>query len=496
MSDTFFPDPVQPWRPHLYQKKSVKFLLEHAAAGLLLDPGLGKTSVTLAAIKFLKERGLLRRVLLLAPLRVCYSVWPKEQKKWEDFAGLKISLVHGPKKAEALEADADIYVINYEGLEWLLQAEKTRSNYGRTKVGVDLRRWRKFEFDTLVIDELSRLKHTNTVRFKMLKQVIGTFSRRWGLTGSPVPNGLMDLFGQMYMLDQGRSLGPYITHYRLRYFTQGYDGFSWELREGADQEIYERIAPLTLRLAAEDYISMPQLIENNIYIDLPEAVAEVYDRLENDLIARIDQRLVVASNAGAASTKCRQVANGGVYLDPELTALLKPKAKREWADLHTGKVDAVIELLEELQGAPLLVAYDFEHDLARLKARLDQWLGYETPYIGGGVSGKKAAELEQLWNAGKLPVLLGHPQSIGHGLNLQEAGCHVCWHSLTWDYDNYDQFIRRVWRQGNKAQRVFVHHLIARGTIDEQILEVLKLKRTGQNALFAALTELAKKRKR
>lgn len=490
MQSELFKPSSMPWQPHAFQKKGVKFLLEHAASALFLDPGLGKTSITLAAIKLLKQKKVLDKVLLIAPLRVCYSVWPKEGEKWTDFHGLKIVVLHGPHKDEALKQEADIFVINPEGLEWLLDVTKTKTSQGKTRVEVDLKRWKKLGFDTLVVDELSKFKHIQTNRFKALKLVLHTFRRRWGLTGSPAPNGLLDLFGQCYMLDQGRSLGPYISHYRMKYFIPSHDGFSWNLREGADEEIYQRIAPLALRMAAEDYLDMPVVIENNIRVELPADVMEIYERLEEDLIAKLEDSVIVASTAAVASMKCRQVANGGIYLDQEVQALVKlPKSKREWVDLHTAKVDALADLIDELQGSPLLVAYDFAHDLARLQDKL----GKDVPYIGGGVSVKRAAELEKLWNAGKLPVLLGHPQSIAHGLNLQEVGNHVAWHSMTWDYELYDQFIRRVRRQGNKAKRVFVHHFIAKGTIDEVIFATLKGKRRGQNALFDALKKLRNK---
>lgn len=489
MQSELFPPSSKPWQPHAYQKKAVKFLLEHAASALFLDPGLGKTSITLAAIKLLKQKKLLDKVLLIAPLRVCYSVWPKEVSKWTDFGGLKVVVLHGPRKEEALKSEADVYVINPEGLDWLLQAKKTKTAQGKTKVDVDLRRFKNLGFDTLVVDELSKFKHTNTNRFKGLKLVLSTFRRRWGLTGSPASNGLLDLFGQCYVLDQGRTLGPYISHYRMKYFVPSHDGFSWNIREGAEQEIYERLNPLALRMAADDYLDMPALIENNIRVDLPDNVMVMYNQLEEDLIAKIDAKVVVASTAAAASMKCRQVANGGLYLDPEVQALIKlPKSKREWVNLHTEKVDALADLIDELQGSPLLVAYDFEHDLDRLREKL----GQDVPYIGGGVSAKRSAELEQLWNAGKLPVLLGHPQAMAHGLNLQEMGNHVCWHSLTWDYELYDQFIRRVLRQGNKAKKVFCHHIMARGTVDEVVLAAVKSKRRGQNALFDALKKLRK----
>lgn len=486
MQSTLFPQSSKPWQPHAYQKKAVKFLLEHAASALFLDPGLGKTSITLAAIKLLKKKKLLNKVLLIAPLRVCYSVWPKEVGKWSDFGDLKVAVLHGPKKEEALRSEADIYVINPEGLDWLLKAEKTKTGTGKTKVNIDFRRFKRLGFDTLVVDELSKFKHTNTNRFKALKLVLHLFSRRWGLTGSPASNGLLDLFGQCFVLDQGRTLGQYISHYRMKYFIQSHDGFSWNIRQGAEQEIYERLNPLALRMAAEDYLDMPTLIENNIRVDLPENVMSMYNTLEEDLIAKIDANIIVASTAAAASIKCRQVANGGIYIDPEVEALVKlPKSSREWVNLHTEKVDALADLIEELQGSPLLVAYDFAHDLDRLQSKL----GMEVPYIGGGVSAKRSAELEYLWNQGKLPVLLGHPQAMAHGLNLQEMGHHVCWHSLCYNYELYDQFIRRVLRQGNKSKNVVVHHIMARGTVDEAILATLKNKMKGQDALFNALKE-------
>ena len=484
-----FKPSAKPWTPHAYQKKAVKFLLEHAAGALFLDPGLGKTSITLATIKMLKQKKVLDKVLLIAPLRVCYSVWPKEVDKWSDFNGIKVVVLHGPNKDELLKVEADVYVINPEGLEWLLQVKKTKTPTGKTKVDVDLRRWKALGFDTLVVDELSKFKHTNTNRFKAIKLVLNTFRRRWGLTGSPASNGLLDLFGQCFILDQGRTLGPYISHYRMKYFVPSHDGFSWNIREGAEQEIYERLNPLALRMAADDYLDMPTLIENNIRVDLPEPVRVVYDQLEDDLIAKLSDKIVVASNAAAASMKCRQVANGGIYIDPEVESLVKlPKSKREWVNLHTEKVDALADLIEELQGSPILVAYDFEHDLDRLRERL----GQDVPYIGGGVSAKRSAELEKAWNAGHLPVLLGHPQAMAHGLNLQEVGHHVAWHSMTWDYELYDQFIRRVLRQGNKSKKVFVHHIMARGTVDEVVLAAVKSKRKGQNALFDALKKLRK----
>lgn len=496
MLDNLYAVQPQKWTPPAYQKKAVKFLLEHAAAGLLLEPGLGKSSITLAAIKVLKARGLLSKVLIIAPLRVCHLVWPAERDKWIDFKGLKMVVLHGKHKDRLLQEEADIYVINPEGLDWLLQVEKikTTNKAGVTKVRVvvDIKRWKKLGFDTLVVDELSKFKHTNTNRFKSLKLVVPTFARRWGLTGSPASNGLMDLFGQVYILDQGAAFGPFITHYRLKYFNLGRDGFTWSLKPGAEADIYKALSPLVLRMAATDYLDMPAVVENQIYVELPADAQEIYTRMEDDLLAKIEDRVIVAANAAVASGKCRQVASGGLYLTPEVQPILvKQKIKREWANIHTEKVEALVDLIEELQGQPLLVGYDFEHDLDRLRAAL----GKDVPVLGGGTSTVRAKELESLWNQGKLPVLLAHPQAMAHGLNLQEAGHHVCWHTLTWDFELYDQFIRRVLRQGNKAKTIFVHHILAKGTIDELVLQVLRSKAKGQQALFDALKDLSKRRR-
>lgn len=484
-----------PYTPHAYNKKAIKFLLEHAAAALFQDPGMGKTAETLAALKILFKKQLISKVLLIAPLRVCHLVWPKEKDKWVDFKDLRMVVLHGKDKDQLLQEDADIYVINPEGLDWLLATEKTKTTRGKTRVQVDVRRFKKFGFDTLVIDELSKFKHTNTNRYKALKEVLGTFGRRWGLTGSPAANGLLDLFGQCFVLDQGRSLGPYITHYRSKYFeTVDKQGFVWRPRPGMEDEIYRRVAPLALRMAAEDYLELPQLVENVVRLDLPPDVQAMYDELEEELIVGLGENTILAKNAAVASGKCRQIANGGIYLTPDLvvTGFKLPKVKREWANLHTVKTDALGDLVDELQGSPLLVAYEYEHDLDRLR----QKFGPDLPYLGGGVNTARAKELERLWNAGELPILAAQPQAIAHGLNLQEVGHHVAWHSLTWDYELYDQFVRRVLRQGNQHSRVFVHLFVMRKTVDEAMLIATRRKEKGQQTFFKALTDLAKARKK
>lgn len=484
MSTTLFMRQPKQWKPRKYQMTALKFMTSRNAGGLFLEPGLGKTSTTLACIKWLKSKGMIEKVLLIAPLRVCYSVWPNEIEKWEDFRDLTYTILHGKDKEKNLNKDVDIYIINPEGLDWLLGSQKS----GR-RVAIDMRRWKKLGFSMLVVDELSKFKHVNTNRFKAIKSVLSTFRYRYGLTGSPAANGLLDLFGQCYILDEGRSLGRFITHFRNNYFDLGYDGFTWTVKEGAEEQIYKRLEHIVLSMKANDHLDMPQVIENNIYVDIPADVMNLYKQMEDDLIAKIGDGFVTAATAAVASNKCRQIACGGIYTEDSDGIIKKIDRSKKWVDLHTAKIDALEDIIDELQGSPLLVAYEFEHDLERIKKRF----GKDIPYIGGGVSVKRSTELERLWNAGKLPVLFGHPQSIGHGLNLQEAGFHVCWHSLTWNYELYDQFVRRVLRQGNTSKHVFVHHIIAKNTIDHAILASIKSKCVGQNALFDALKKYAGK---
>jgi SNF2 family DNA or RNA helicase len=482
------------WKPHIGQRKAVKFLLEHAAAALFASPGVGKTSAVYAAFKVLKKKGLANRMLVVAPLRPCWLVWPAEQQKWTDFKDLKVAVLHGPKKNEALYSDADVCITNFESLDWILGATRTKSSSGRVSITCDVAAFRKHGFDVLVIDELTAMKSTQSGRHKAIKAVRHTFGRIWGLTGTPAPNGLVDLFGQVLVLDGGRSLGPYATHFRQKYFLPGYDGFSWVLRKGAEAEIYERIRPLVLRLAAEDYVDMPDLVENVIRFDLPPAARKVYDALEDDLIAKVGDRTVIASNAAAASVKLRQVVNGGVYLDEETRAvvgkLVSRAGTREWAPLHDEKTELLAGLVEELQGSPLLVGYDFKHDLERIKAKF----GKNVPVLGVG-STKQDLEIEAAWNRGEVPLLFGHPQSIGHGLNLQGAGNAVAWYGLPWARDLYDQFVGRVRRQGSKHQTVFCHIFLARDSIDETVYWALKGKARVQDALLLALKERVKKKR-
>lgn len=455
------------WTPHDYQKKIIKFIVSQAAGAVWADPGLGKTSTTLAAFKVLRDKGYVTRALVVAPLRPAYSVWPGEVEKWDEFKHLKVGVLHGPRKAEVLaDKTVDIHVINPEGLAWLF-AQPLRATGSAP-----------WPWQMLVIDESTRFKHTNTARFKTLKPWLGMFPRRYILTGTPAPNGLLDLFGQIYLLDGGASLGRYITHYRLAFFDNpDRQGWAWVPRHGAPEEIYKRLEPLTLRMSAEDYLSLPDLVMNTVEVTLPAAARKVYDQMEIALLAQVAGGTVVASNAAAATGKCRQIANGGIYTAPG-----------KWAEVHRAKLEATEEIVEELNGQPVIVAYEFDHDRERLQAAFPG-----APHIGGGVPAGRFREIEAAWNRGEIPVLLAQPQSVAHGLNLQRGGSHLIFHSLTWNLEDYDQIIRRIYRQGQE-KRVFVHHIVARDTVDEAIMLLLAKKDRTQRALLDALKDYTERR--
>lgn len=477
-------------------------MISQMVGALFLDPGLGKTSITLAAYKILKAQGYVRRMYVIAPLRVAYSVWPLEAGKWADFDGLKVAVLHGPNKEELLWSDADIFVINPEGLPWLFNIHKnwreviskvTGMPVKRATLVHDMKRIKALHLEDvmLVVDESTRFKNHTSDRSKALKPVLKFFRRRYILTGTPIPNGLMDLYGQIYILDLGKSLGSYITQYRERYFDPtGFMGREWLPKPDASREIEKLLKPMSLRMAARDYLELPDEIVTDIYIDLPPKARLVYDEMEALLMAQLDAgEVVTAVSAGAATNKCRQIANGGIYREDYIRAAAKMRSER-WIDLHDAKIEAVMDIVEELGGKPILIAYEFEHDLARLQKAF----GKDVPYIGGGVSGPKAAAIERAWNRGELPVLLGQPSSMSHGLNLQEAGQHVLWHSLTYDLEEYDQLIKRISRQGNRHKQVFIYRLIGRNTVDEAMLQAISSKDATQSSFLSALNTYRKQK--
>lgn len=439
-------------------------LLNQGSVGLFLDPGLGKTSIVLAAFKILKREGLVKSMLVIAPLRVCHNVWPKEVLKWENFTDIRVEVLHGPWKADALKRDADIHVINPEGLAWLFDPKA--------------RRWR--DWDILCVDESTKFKDSQTKRFKLMRKHFEAFTRRWILTGTPVPNGVGDLFGQIYILDLGNALGRYVTHFRSKYFyTESWKPYHYIPNPGAFEEIIYRIDPLVMRMSAKDYLDMPELPPiDPIMVDLPPTAKARYSEVENDFITRIDGEFVVAANAAVAGGKCRQIANGALYTGD---ADVSP---RPYAELHNEKLDALSDILEELGGAPCIVMYEFNHDRERLLGKF----GSSTPVLGGGTSTKQADEYITKFNQGHIPVMLCHPASMAHGLNLQDVCHHMIWFGIPWNLEHYDQSIARIYRQGQENP-VFVYHIVARDTLDEKVVDVLRSKDATQQALFAALSK-------
>jgi len=399
-------------------------------------------------------------VLIVTPLRPMYHTWPGEIHKWRQFKGLRPGLLHGARKMETLHGHkGSVYLINPEGIDWLTD---------------QLAKMKRWPFDVLVVDESTKFKDSRTKRFKALRKLIPKFKRRYILTGTVAPNGLLDLFGQIYILDEGHSLGRYITHYRNMFFVPGgYGGYSWSPRQDAMEEIVERIKPLVFVMNEEDVVKLPKLINNYIWLDLPEQARRVYRDLEEEFLTILEDDIITAPSAAAAGVKCRQVLNGALYINSE----------HDWREVHKAKLDALQDLVEELSGDPLLLLYEFEHDAERL----EKLLGW--PRVGKG-SPKKDNQILDNFNKGILPGIIAHPASAGHGLNLQEKCANVCWFGLTWNLEHYDQAIRRVWRQGNSATRVINHHICIRNSLDETVVQALAQKDRTQRALTDLLRGL------
>lgn len=448
-----------PWseEAHQYQRRAVEHLTHNAVAALFLDPGLGKTSIVLEAFRRLKESSIAKRMLVVAPLRVCQTVWRQEGQKWTEFRDLRFSLLHGPKKAERLKDDADVWLINPEGVDWLCQQFEGKA----------------LPWDTVTIDELTKFKNPHAKRSKALRRRIERAQRKWGLTGTPAPNGLMDLFGQFLVLDNGAALGKYITHFRDQYFQVDFDGYSYNLMHGAEKRIEDRIRPYVLRMSAEEYLELPPIVDDVRELEMEPAARKTYDTMKKDMLAELPEGVVTGANAAAVYSKCKQMANGAVYLGD---------AKRTVSHIHDTKLEALDELREELVGQQLLIAYEFQHDIDRIKAHYGDALSV----LGRGDT--KDNETIAAWNRGELPLLACHPASAAHGLNLQYGGCgHVVWFSPIWDLELYQQFIRRIHRQGNEAQRIVNHLLCVKDTIDELALQALRDKDTTQARLLQSL---------
>jgi SNF2 family DNA or RNA helicase len=475
-----------PWEPEQYQLEGAGFLVERAQAGLFLKPGLRKTSIVLAALKVLRKKKLVGKTLVVAPPRVCRSTWPDEVAKWSDFADMRVVVLHGPKKDDLLLQDADLYLVSFESLEWIFGATKHKTKTGKVRVELDFSRIKALG---------SKARSARGIRSQILSEAREHFDRIYAMTGSPRPRSMMDLFGVMRIIDGGYSLGGFITHYRRAYFdSTGYGGYTYVLKEGAEEKIYERIAPFVFRLDDKKLLRLPKLVTDPVNIDLPPEARKAYDEIEKKFLTEVAGYTVTAMNSGVSSNKCSQIANGGLYLAHEVDEEgRRAKGPREWAKMHDEKTEAVVDILEQLDGEPALVMYDFGHDLERLLAAL----GKDAPRIGGGVTAKESDRIISRWNRGELPFLLCHPGAMSHGLNMQGGDAHhVVWHSLTWDYELYDQTIRRLLRSGNGSARVFSHLLVAKDTVDEAKAASMREKEKGQDALLDAMSEYTARRRK
>lgn len=438
------------YKPHEYQTFATEFILNNPIVAILLEMGLGKSVITLTAINdLLFDSFEIIKVLIIAPLRVARDTWTAELAKWEHLKNIKASLVIGTEKQrrEALAADANIYLINRENVKWLVE------NF-------------TFDFDMVVIDELSSFKDHGSQRFKALRKVRPNVKRIVGLTGTPTPNGLMDLWAEIGILDMGQRLGRFIGGYRERYFLPDKRNqttiFSYKPREGSEGAIYEKISDICISMKSMDYLQMPECVLNNVEVAMSSEEAELYQKLKKNMILPFEGGDIDAKSSVGLSNKLLQMANGAVYDETGI-------AKR----MHDRKLDALEDLIEASNGKPVLIAYWFKHDLQRICERFP------------ALKLDSAADIER-WNAGEIPIAIIHPASAGHGLNLQVGGSTLIWFGLTWSLELYQQTNARLWRQGQKNM-VVIHHIITKGTIDEDVLKALHSKENTQAALIEAV---------
>ena len=442
--------------PHKYQAYAIDFIEQNNIAAVLLEMGLGKTIITLTAIdNLLFDYFLVHKVLIIAPLRVARDTWPAEIIKWDHINEISYSIVVGTldERLNALNKKADLYIINRENVQWLINEIK-------------------FDYDMVVIDELSSFKNHQAKRFKSLMNVRPKVDRIVGLTGTPASNGLMDLWAQFKLLDMGKRLGKFITSYRNEYFVpdkrNGQIIYSYILREGAEERIYKAIGDITISMKAEDYLTMPDLINTTVLVHLNPQETKIYKDMKKKLLIELKDVEITAANAASLSGKLSQMASGAIY-DNDKNII----------NLHDRKLDALEDIIEAANGNPILVAYWFKHDLDRIIDRLSRLkLNYSTLY--------KTEHIEK-WNKGKLQIGLIHPASAGHGLNLQFGGYNLVWFSIPWSLELYQQTNARLYRQGQKSNIVVIQHIVTKGTIDEKILTALSSKEKVQSALIDAV---------
>jgi len=446
------------YKPHDYQQYAANFIIESPISCLLLNMGLGKTSITLTAINdLLFDSFQAHKILVIAPLRVARDTWPEEIGKWEHLSLLRYSVAVGTEdeRLSALRRKADIYIINRENVQWLIETS-----------GIP------FDFDMVVVDELSSFKSHKANRFKALMRVRSKVRRIVGLTGTPSSNGLMDLWAEYRLLDMGQRLGRFIGQYRSDFFTpdkrNGQVIFSYKPKPGAEKEIYRRISDITISMKSTDHLIMPELVTAEYTVRLSDKEREHYDKLKRDLVLSLAEGEVTATNAAALSGKLCQMANGAVYGEDG-----------DVIHIHERKLDALEDLVESANGKPVLVAYWYKHDLTRITERFRQ---HRIQF-----SRLDTKSSIQQWNYGELPVALIHPASAGHGLNLQSGGCTIIWFGLTWSLELYQQTNARLWRQGQSSGTVVVHHIITKDTIDQRIMKALADKDQTQASLIEAV---------
>lgn len=444
------------FKPWNYQQYAINHVIDNSASGLFLDMGMGKTVSTLTAIDDLILLGEVNKILVIAPLRVAEDTWSTEVDKWDHLKHLRISKILGSKKQreEAINTDADIYVTNRENVDWLV-AECFNS----------------WIWDMVVIDELSSFKSSKAKRFRALKKVRPYFKRIVGLTGTPAPNSLIDLWPQIYLLDGGQRLGKTITGYKERYFKpgrrNGYIVYNWELKEGSEETIQNKISDICISMSAKDYLDIPERIDNKVEITLPIKVMDTYKQLEKDLVLEIGEEDITAANAAVLTNKLLQLANGAIYSED-----------KEVVRIHDEKLDRLEEIIDIANGKPVLVFYNFKHDYDRISKMLTKnKIKHQALNTSDDI--KK-------WNNGEIQVALLHPASAGHGLNLQYGGNIIVWFGLTWSLELYQQANARLHRQGQK-ETVIIHHLIAKGTVDEDVMNALANKEVNQNMLLEAV---------
>lgn len=442
--------------PHKYQSYATDFIISHPIAAVFLEMGLGKSVITLTAITKLKAEYAICKVLVIAPLRVARDTWPSEIAKWDHLKNLDYAVAVGSEaeRKTAIRKDATVTIINRENVDWLIN-----------KSGLP------FDFDMVVIDELSSFKSYGAKRFKALLKVRPFIKRIVGLTGTPSSNGLMDLWAEFRILDFGKRLGRYITRYRLSYFEPDKRNaqmvFSYKPLPGAEDAIYDKISDITISMKSVDYLDMPECVINEVPVYMSPSERSVYDDFREDMVIKLKNEEIDAANAAVLSGKLLQMANGTVY-DESGSAHL----------IHDRKLDMLEDLIEGANGKPVLVAYWFKHDLVRIEQRLNM---LKIPYAKLDTS-----DSIERWNKGEVPVMLIHPASSGHGLNLQDGGSTLIWFGLTWSLELYQQTNARLWRQGQK-ETVVLHHIICRDTIDEDVMAALKRKEKVQNDLINAV---------